>query len=226
MADSETQTPFHLECEGVFAVKIKQEEAIETAGKWLGTDNIKARQKDKIRFGKAVLVYYPFWRYYREDGGEYITVYRPACGTLLTGFQNMHREETEIIPIPDDIRLIQPTVKSSVYLPDLHGIERGESLIAIPFWVISYKFKNTIYMIEVDGVSGEVYPEWHPIKEPVNWSKTAIYCFLPMLILSLIGVYAAPWLFILIAAILLVLIYKSKMIGLINVKRREGKDGT
>ncbi|MDO5844436.1 MAG: hypothetical protein Q4Q53_04760 [Methanocorpusculum sp.] len=226
MADTETQTPPQLKCQGVFELKIDREEAIKIAGKWLGADNIKPRQKDKIRFGKAELVYYPFWRYCREDGGENKIIYRPACGTLLTGLQNMQRSETEIVPIPKDVRLISPTVKSSVYLPDLHGIARGENLIAIPLWVISYKFKNTIYMIEVDGVSGEVFTEWHPIKEPVNWSKTAVYCFIPMLILSLIGIYAAPWLFIIIAATLLVLIYKSQMIGLLSAKRKEGKDGT
>lgn len=214
------------QCSGVYSLKIDKEEALSTAEKWIDENITNQRQKDGLKFGKAVLVYYPFWKYLREDGGKNKTIYRPACGTLLTGLQNMHREDSELIPMPEGIRLINPTVKSSVYLNEIHGIARGESLVAVPLWVISYKFKDIIYMVEVDGVNGTVYPEWHPIKEPVNWNKIALYCIIPMMILSLIAVGVAPWLFIVIVAAILVLIYYSKVISLINAKRKEGRDGT
>ena len=130
--------------------------------------------KDKIRFGKAVMLYYPFWKYIREDGCLDVTVYRPAGGTLLSGLQNMHREDNEIAPVPEEANILPATIKSCVYYPELHGIARAEELIGIPLWLISYKVKNSIYMVKVDAASGKIYEEWHPIKEPVNWRKNAI----------------------------------------------------
>ena len=69
-----------------------------------------------------------------------------------------------------------------MYYPELHGIARAEELIGIPLWLISYKVKKSIYMIEVDAASGKIYDEWHPIKEPVNWRKTALIACIPLMI--------------------------------------------
>ncbi len=77
---------------------IDEERAREIVREWLESDTHPFIPDDKMRFGKAVMLYYPFWKYSREDGGADVTVYRPACGTLLSGLQ---RENTEIIPIPE-----------------------------------------------------------------------------------------------------------------------------
>ncbi|ABN06202.1 hypothetical protein Mlab_0024 [Methanocorpusculum labreanum Z] len=225
MAEIPEGIPAPLQCSGVIAPQIDEARARELAREWLESDTNPFIPEDKIRFGKAVMLYYPFWRYVREDGCTDVTVYRPACGTLLSGLQNMHRDDNEIVPIPDEANILPATIQSFVYYPELHGIARSEDLIGIPLWLISYKVKKSIYMVEVDAASGKIYEEWHPIKEPVNWRKTALIASIPLMILSLIAVYFSPWLFLLVAAVLIFFLYQSEMLGMINLKRREGKDG-
>ncbi|MDV0443066.1 hypothetical protein [Methanorbis rubei] len=213
-------------CAWVIPPKIGEEEATAIVRKWLGSDTTPFISMDKVRFGKAVMVYYPFWRYRREDGGEDKTLYRPAAGTLLTGLQNIrYYEETGLIETPSDAVILPATVDSSVYLPDLHGIARGEELIGIPLWLISYKVKSNVYMIKVDANSGSVYPEWHPIKEPINWKKTALTAFIPMFALSLIAIYLNPWVFIIVVILLFIFLYQSEMLGIITKKEKEEAHG-
>ena len=228
MADTPEENRPVPEYSGVIASRIGEEEARDTVRRWLGSDLIPFIPEEKIRFGKAVLIYYPFWRYIREDGGENKIIYRPACGTLLTGLQNLRRDDSDaaIQDVPPDAKILPATVASSVYLPELHGIARSEELIGIPLWLISYKVKHAIYMVEVDAASGVLYPEWHPIKEPVNWKKTALTAFLPMLLLSLVAVYFNPWIFLLVILILIVFLYQSEMLGIINLKEKEEKNGS
>lgn len=120
-------------CSWVIPPQIDEEAARDIVHKWLNPDHIPFVQVEKIRFGKAVLVYYPFWRYIREDGGENKTIYRPACGTLLTSLQNIRRyDDAEIVATPAEVTILPVTVDASVYLPELHGIAREEELIGVP----------------------------------------------------------------------------------------------
>ena len=104
----------------------------------------------------------------------------------------------------------------------------------MPLWLISYKVKHNIYMIEVEAHSGLVLPEWHPIKEPVNWKKTAMTAFIPMFLLSLVAIYFNPWIFVIVVILLFIFLYQillfiflyqSEMLGLITMKEREEPHG-
>lgn len=213
-------------CSRVIPPQIDEETACRIVRKWLGSDQIPFVPIEKVRFGKAVLVYYPFWRYRREDGGEDKTIYRPACGTLLTGLQNIkYYTDAGSIETPEDAVVLPATVDSSVYLPELHGIARGEELIGVPLWLISYKMKHNIYMVEVEAHSGMILPEWHPIKEPVNWKKTALTAFIPMFLLSLVAIYFNPWIFVIVVILLFIFLYQSEMLGIITMKEREETHG-
>ncbi|MDO5845850.1 MAG: hypothetical protein Q4Q04_02890 [Methanocorpusculum sp.] len=226
MADTPHDPPADFTCTGVAAPRISEEQARETAREWLDSQGYPSVQKHGYRFGRAVMVYYPFWCYYREDGLENKIIYRPACGTLMTGLQSLRRTTDEFIPVPEDASILPATINAGVYQHDLHGIPRGEKLIAIPFWLISYKIQNSIYMLKIDAETGAVMPEWHPIKEPVNWKKTALIAFIPVCLISLIAIYIHPALFIFAAGIIIFLLYQSEMIGVLNLKRREGKNGS
>lgn len=225
MADTPDGNAAPLTCSGVIPPLINEEKIREIVRKWLDSKINPFIRDSEIRIGKAVLIYYPFWKFSREDGGEDVIVYRPACGTLLPGMQNMARENTKTMPVPEDANILPVTAYSSVYLPDLHGIARGEELIAIPFWLVSYKVKNSIYMITADGETGVIYPSWHPVKEPVNWKKTALIAFIPMALISILAVYVSPWFFLFVIALLIFFFYQSQMIGVIDLKCKEGKDG-
>lgn len=224
MEDASETREHDLTCRTYIPPQISEETARETVKKWLGSNTIPFIPEDKIRFGKAVMIYMPFWRYVREDGGEIKTIYRPAVGTFLTGLQDVKRQNATLEKLPEDIEVIPATIESSVYLSELHGIGRSEELIAVPLWLISYKIKNSIHMVEVDGASGELYPEWHPIKEPVNWKKTALIAFVPMFLLSLAAVYLNPWIFILVGILLAVFLYQSEMLGIINLKQQQEEE--
>ena len=226
MADTPEGIPAPLTCSGVVAPLINEERAREIAGGWLDGEKNPFIPKDTIRFGKAVMIYYPFWKFAREDGGENVIVYRPACGTLLSGLQDLKRDNAPVVPIPAEADILPAMVYSTVYLPELHGIARGEDLIGIPLWMLSYKVKKSIYMMVIDGESGMVYPGWHPVKEPVVWRKTALIAFIPMIILSMIAVYVSPWFFILVGALLIFFLYRSQMFGMMSTRYAEEKDGT
>lgn len=224
MADTQTTS---LTCDSALSVSVGEEEARNLVQVWLelSHDGSNEKNKRKVRFGKAVLVYYPFWKYRYEDGGEDKVIFKPACGTLLTGQQNMRREDTQGYAVSEDMRILPVTVNSSVYLPELHGIHRSEELIAIPLWLISYKEGKSIYMVEVDGENGTVYEEWHPVRETVNWKKTATIIFVPMAVISFLAAFFSPWLYILAGLLLIFFLYQSNMLSMINLKRKEGKDG-
>ena len=226
MADTPNGIPVPLVCSGAATSLIDEKRAREIAGEWLDGEKNPFIPDETIQFGKAVLIYYPFWKFSREDGGEDVVVYRPACGTLLSGLQDLKREETRVVPVPKDANILPATVFSTVYLPELHGIARGEELIGIPLWMISYKVKNSIYMMVVDGESGEVYPGWHPVKEPAVWKRTAITAFIPMVLLSMTAVYISPWFFILAAGLLIFFLYRSRMFGMMKTNSAEGKNGS
>jgi hypothetical protein len=149
-------------CSRVILPQIDEETACDIVNKWLGSDQISFVQSEKIRFGKTIMVYYPFWCYRRKDGGEDKTICRPACGTLLTGLQNMkYYRDAEIIETPKNAIILPVTVDSSVCLPELHRIARGEELNGLPLWLISYKMKRNIYMTGVEAYSGVIFPEWN-----------------------------------------------------------------
>ncbi|HJJ27928.1 MAG TPA: hypothetical protein O0X70_00875 [Methanocorpusculum sp.] len=224
MADTQDTS---LVCSSAITVSVDEEEARSLVQSWLDAaqDGSNEKNKHKVQFGKAVLVYYPFWKYRYEDGGENKVIFKPACGTLLTGQQNMQRKDTQGYDVTEDMRILPVTVNSSVYLPELHGIHRFEELIAIPLWLISYKEKKSIYMVEVDGETGKIYEEWHPVRETVNWKKTATIIFVPTAVISFLAAFFSPWLFILAVMLLIFFIYQSNMLSMINLKRREGKDG-
>jgi hypothetical protein len=222
MAES-MRSPFR--CTGYIPPRVTEEEARNIVREWLSSDLLPILPENMVRFGKAVMVYMPFWRYIREDGGETKILYRPACGTFLTGVQDVSRPNVTVEDIPNDIDVIPAVIGSSVYLPELHGIARSEQLIAVPLWLISYKAGRSIHMVEVDGVSGEVYPEWHPIKEPVNWRRTALIAFVPMFVLSAAAVYLNTWIFVLVLLLLAVFLYQSEMLGIINLRQQEEQNG-
>jgi hypothetical protein len=228
MPDAQEWTTSHKRpvCSRVILPQIDGETARGIVHKWLSSDQIPFVPNEKIRFGKAIMVYYPFWCYQREDGDEEKTICRPACGTLLTGLQNMkYHYDAEIIETPKDAIVLPVTVDSSVYLPELHGIARGEELIGVPLWLISYKMKRNIYMIEVEAYSSLILPEWSPIREPINWKKTALTAFIPMFLLSFIAIYFNPWIFVIVISMLLIFLYQSEMLGIVAMKEREETRG-
>ena len=83
------------------------------------------------------------------------------------------------------------------------AIPRGERLVAVPFWLISYKIDKSVYMLKIDAETGEVLPEWHPYKESINWKKIAAAAFVPLVLISLTAVLLHPVLFILDAAVVI-----------------------
>lgn len=221
MADILQERESCPKCTGYLPPRVTEEEARKIVRDWLGSDLLPILPENTVRFGKAVMINLPFWRYTREDGGETKIIYRPACGTFLTGLQNVNRQNMMVDELPEDIEVISATVSSSVYLPELYGIARSEQLIAVPIWLISYKVGHSIHMVEVDGVSGEIYPEWHPIKEPVNWKKTAAIAFTPMFILSAAAIYLNHWIFVIVLLLLAFFVYQSEMLGIINLRHQQ-----
>jgi hypothetical protein len=213
-------------CSRVVSPRIDEETARDIVHKWICSDKIPFVPNEKIRFGKAVMVYYPFWCYRREDGGKNKTNCRPACGTLLTGLQDMkYYHDAKIIETPKDAVVLPVTVNSSVYLPELHGIARGEELIGVPLWLISYKTKRNIYMIEVEAYSGLVLPEWHPIEEPVNWKRTAVTALIPIFLMSFAAIYFNPWIFVIVAIMVFTFLYQSEMLGIVAMRENEKSYG-
>lgn len=116
MAETSEGIPAPLQCSGVIAPRIDEARAREIVREWVESDTKPFIPDDKIGFGKAVMLYYPFWKYSREDGGTDVTIYRPAFGTLLSGLQ---RDGSETIPVPDDANILPATIYSSVYYPAL-----------------------------------------------------------------------------------------------------------
>jgi len=189
--------------ETIFKAKVAtEEEAIEIANTYLEEIRPDAswRKGEPYRLGKSVLVYLPFWQFKREDGNELKTIYRPAFGTLMSNIQKLENidgeeENTGIIPNMRDVSL-----NAEYYYPTLNGVPRGEKLIGIPFWFVSYKMVKSIFMMKILATTGEVIPEWHPIKETVNWAKIIGLSFIPVLILSILGVVIHPLIFIIVVA--------------------------
>lgn len=210
-----------LNAEFVQKPETSEEEAKSIAERWISENILK--KKETFRFGKAVLVYYPFWRFLREDGNELKIICRPACGTLLSDIQTLS-PKSEPVPIADE-KILPSTINASYYYSSLYGIPRGEMLVGIPFWLISYKYQNSIYMLKIDAESGTVIPEWHAFKDPMNWVKIALMAFLPIMIISLLAVLFHPAIFIAGAIYLIILLCYSKMLAILNTKREEGKDG-
>jgi len=212
----------------IFKVKVTTvEEAVDIANKYLQDIRPDAswRKGEPYRLGKAVLVYFPFWQFKREDGDELKTIYRPAFGTILSNIQTMENiegeeESTGIIPNMTDVSL-----NAEYYYPTLNGISRGEKLIGIPFWLVSYKMTKSIYMMKILATNGEVIPEWHPIKETVNWTKIILLSFIPVLILSILGIVIHPLIFLIVIAYIIYLIYESNMLSLLNKKTKEEEKG-
>jgi hypothetical protein len=210
----------------VISPQIDEGAARDIVRKWICSDKTPFIPNENARFGKAVMMYYPFWCYRREDGGKNKTICRPACGTLLTGLQNMkYNHDAKTIETPKNAIVLPVTVNLSVYLSELHGIARGEELIGVPLWLISYKIKRNIYMIGVEAYSGSILPEWHPIEEPVNWKKTAITAFIPIFLLSFTAIYFNPWIFVIVASMAFIFLYQSEMLGIISMKENEKSHG-
>ena len=225
MSETPLQTPEKPTVQAAFLPKIDEEGAKALACSWIESQNIPSR-KQQYRIGRAVMVYYPFWEFIREDGNETKITYRPACGTLMTDLQKLIRTTTPSENLPLDLTTLPATVDAAYYYPDTYGISRGERLTAVPFWLISYKIDKSVYMLKIDAETGEVLPEWHPYKESINWKKIAAAAFVPLVLISLTAVLLHPVLFILDAAVVIFLVYQSRMFSLIRVKTKEGKNGS
>ena len=204
--------------------QIDEERAKELTREWIESNNLPPK-KQSYRIGKAVMVYYPFWEFIREDGSKIKTLYRPACGTLMTDLQKMNRTKSLTEDIPENLTTLPISINASYYYPEIHGIPRGERLVAVPFWLISYKINKSIYMLKIDAETGLVLPEWHPFKEQVNWRKIALVAFIPLVLISMTAILLHPALFILDAAVVIFLVYQSRMFSLINEKK-EGGNGS
>ena len=204
--------------------QIDEERAKELTREWIESNNLPPK-KQSYRIGKAVMVYYPFWEFIREDGSKIKTSYRPACGTLMTDLQKMNRTKSLTEDIPENLTTLPISINASYYYPEIHGIPRGERLVAVPFWLISYKINKSIYMLKIDAETGLVLPEWHPFKEQVNWRKIALVAFIPLVLISMTAILLHPALFILDAAVVVFLVYQSRMFSLISEKK-EGGNGS
>lgn len=204
--------------------QIDEERAKELTREWIESNNLPPK-KQSYRIGKAVMVYYPFWEFIREDGSKIKTLYRPACGTLMTDLQKMNRTKSLTEDIPENLTTLPISINASYYYPEIHGIPRGERLVAVPFWLISYKINKSIYMLKIDAETGLVLPEWHPFKEHVNWRKIALVAFIPLVLISMTAILLHPALFILDVAVVIFLVYQSRMFSLINEKK-EGGNGS
>ena len=225
MADIVQNASEKPEIQAAVLPKIEEEEAKALACEWIESQNFFSR-KQSYRIGRAVLVYYPFWEFVREDGAQTKTTLRPACGTLMTDLQKLQRTTAPSEILPADLATLPITIDAAYYYPETHGIPRGERLVAVPFWLISYKIQKSIYMLKIDAESGEVMPEWHPFKESVNWKKIAAVSFVPLILISLIAVLLHPVFFILDVAVVIFLVYQSKMFSLINERRKEEQNGS
>ncbi|HJJ36219.1 MAG TPA: hypothetical protein O0X27_03465 [Methanocorpusculum sp.] len=197
--------------------EISEEDARRIAGEWI-TENI-LHKKDTYRLGRAVMVYYPFWRYVCEDGPELITTCKPACGVFIHNVQTLV-PTAEFVPANNE-KTLPPSIDSSYYYPELYGIHREEKLVGIPFWLVSYKYQNSIYMLKLDASTGTVIPEWHPFKDPINWPKIAMLAGLPVLGLSMCGVFLHWAFFIIMVIYVIIILGYSRMLAILNTKRAE-----
>lgn len=200
---------------------ISEDDARLIAKKWIKT-NILVKH-DVFRLGKAVMVYYPFWKYVREDGNEIKTIYKPACGLLLHNVQEL-TGDVEFVPENGE-PVFTPSINASYYYPEIYGIPRDEKLVGIPFWLISYKYKNSIYMLKLGAGNGIVIPEWHPFKDPINWPRIAMFASIPVFIMSFLVVFVHPIFYLFIALFILILLGYSRMLSILNTKRAEGING-
>ena len=218
MADNSPQS---LIVKKIQRPRVNEKEAKFLTEIWLEKNILK--KKETFRIGKAVLVYYPFWRYVREDGDETKIICKPAFGTMLTDIQTMSPEEDPVDA--GDEEIVPPTINASYYYPELYGLPRGETLIGIPFWLISFKYKNSVYMLKIEAGRGVAIPEWHPFKDPVNWKKIALLAFIPTFLLCGIAVLIHPIFYAVAAVYLIILLWHSKMLALLNNKHEEEIDG-
>lgn len=225
MADIPRNSSEKPEIRAAVLPQIDEEKAKALACEWIESQNFFSR-KQSYRIGRAVLVYYPFWEFIREDGAQTKTILRPACGTLMTDLQKLHRKTPPEETLPQDLTTLPITIDAAYYYPETHGIPRGERLVAVPFWLISYKIQKSIYMLKIDAETGDVMPEWHPFKESVNWKKIAVAALIPLIVISLIAILLHPIFFILDLAVVIFLVYQSRMFSLINEKRKEGENGS
>lgn len=224
MADTPPKPAEKPNIQAAVLPQIDEERAKELAREWIESNNLPPK-KQSYRIGKAVMVYYPFWEFIREDGSKIKTSYRPACGTLMTDLQKMNRTKSLTEDIPENLTTLPISINASYYYPEIHGIPRGERLVAVPFWLISYKINKSTYMLKIDAETGLVLPEWHPFKEQVNWKKIALVAFIPLVLISMIAILLHPALFILDAAVVIFLVYQSRMFSLISEKK-EGRNGS
>jgi len=197
---------------------ITEDEARRIASEWISANILKG-MKDKYRLGRAVMVYYPFWRYICEDGPELITVCKPAWGTILHNIQTIV-PTTEFVPAGDE-ETLPTSIDSSYYYPDLYGIHRDEKLVGIPFWLVSYKYQNSIYMLKLDATTGTVIPEWHPFRDPMNWPKIAMLAGIPIFAMSMCAILLHWVFYILLGVYFLILLGYSRMLAILNTKRAE-----
>ena len=224
MADTPPKAAEKSNIQAAVLPQIDEEQAKELAREWIESNNLPLK-KQSYRIGKAVMVYYPFWEFVREDGSKIKTSYRPACGTLMTDLQKINRAVSLTEEIPKNLTTLPISINASYYYPEIHGIPRGERLVAIPFWLISYKINKSIYMLKIDAETGIALPEWHPFRDRVNWRKIALVAFIPLVLISMTAILLHPALFILDAAVVVFLVYQSRMFSLINEKK-EGKNGS
>lgn len=218
----------NLQISSLLKPKITQvEDAIEIAKTYLSEISPDAgwKKTEPFRIGKAVLIYYPFWQFTREDGSKIRKIHRPAFGTLMTDIQELEGLTEEEIPETPDMKILSPTLNAEYYYPTVYGIPRGEKIVGIPFWLVSYKMEKSIYMLKINATNGEIVPEWHPVKETVNWLKIILLSFIPVMILSTFAILLHPAIFILVGVYIIYLIYSSNMLSLLNKKRRAEEEG-
>ncbi|MBE6069621.1 MAG: hypothetical protein E7211_18315, partial [Clostridium lundense] len=102
MADTPPKAAEKSNIQAAVLPQIDEEQAKELAREWIESNNLPLK-KQSYRIGKAVMVYYPFWEFVREDGSKIKTSYRPACGTLMTDLQKINRAVSLTEEIPKNL---------------------------------------------------------------------------------------------------------------------------
>ncbi|MBQ1179730.1 MAG: hypothetical protein IIX51_04040 [Methanocorpusculum sp.] len=137
MADTPPKPAEKPNIQAAVLPQIDEERAKELAREWIESNNLPPK-KQSYRIGKAVMVYYPFWEFIREDGSKIKTSYRPACGTLMTDLQKMNRTKSLTEDIPENLTTLPISINASYYYPEIHGILLHPALFILDAAVVIF----------------------------------------------------------------------------------------